>query len=82
MTINVSLKVLSATWNSICTVARGAASWKLATINWNSGRGRPFNFSPGASSQILRKLASGMALDKALVSVSLSVFNSPKSRKK
>ena len=41
--------------------------------------GPSFNIACGASNKFLRKSASGMALDKAPVSMSPSIFNSPKS---
>ena len=61
------------------TVAIGASNCPLATIIWNSGGGPSFSIVCGASSQILCKSASGMALDKAPVSMSPSMFNSTKS---
>ena len=77
--MNFSLNVMSPTSNCNSTVAIGASDSPLATIIWNSGGGPSFNIVCGASNQILRRSASGMALDKAPVSMSLSIFNSPKS---
>ena len=79
MTMNFSLNVMSPTSNCNSTVAIGASNCPLATIICNSGGGPSFIIVCGASNRILRKSASGMALDKAPVSMSPSIFNSPKS---
>ena len=79
MTMNFSLNVMSPTSNCNSTVATGASNCPLATIIWNSGGGPSFNIVCGASNRIFCKSASGMALDKATVSMSPSLFNSPKS---
>ena len=60
------------------TVAIGAYNCPLAIIIWNSGGGPSFNIVCGASNRILRTSVSGMALDKSPVSISPSMFNSPK----
>ena len=78
MTMNFSLKVMSPTSNCTSTVAKGASNCPLATIIWNSGGWPSFNIVYGASNRILRKWASGSALDKAPVSISPSRFNSSK----
>ena len=82
MTMNFSLNVMSPTSNCNSTVAIGASNCPLATIIWNSGGGPSFDIVCGAINRILRKSAPGMALDKAPVSMSPSIFNSPKSIKK
>ena len=82
ITMNFSLNVMSPTSNCNSTVAIGASNCPLATIIWNSGGGPPFSIVCGASSRFLRKSAGGMALDKAPVSMSPSMFNSPKSIRK
>ena len=82
MTMNFSLfslKVMSPTSNCNSTVGIGASNSLLATIIWNSGGGPSFKIVCGANNRILRKLATGMAIDKAPVSMSPSMFNSPKS---
>ena len=79
MTLNFSLNVMSPTSNCISTVAIGATNCPLETITWNSGGGPSFNIVCGASNGILERSASGLALDKAPVSMSPSIFNSPKS---
>ena len=80
MTMNFSLNVTSSTSNCNSTVAIGASNCPLATINWNSGGGRPsFNIVYRANNRNLLKSVSGMALDKARASMSMSMFNSPKS---
>ena len=76
MTMNFSLNVTSPT--SICnsTVAIGASNCPLAIIICNTG-GRPsFIIVCGASNRILRKSASGTALDKAPESLSPSEIES------
>ena len=82
MTMNFSLNVMSLTSNCISTVAIGASNCPLANITWNSGGAPSFKFVCGASNRILRKSASGMAPDKALVSMSPSIVNSPESKGK
>ena len=82
MTMNFSLNVMSPTSNCNSTVAIGAYNCPLSTIFWNSGGGPSFNIVCGASNRTLRRSASGMALDKAPVSMSPSIFNSPKSIRK
>ena len=72
ITMNFSLNVMSPTSNCNSTVGIGASNCPLATIIWNSGGGSSFNIVCRASNQILRKSASGMALDKAPVSMSPS----------
>ena len=79
MTMSFSLNLMSPTSNCNSTVAIGASNCPLANIIWDSGGGSSFINLCGASNQILRKSASGMALDKAPVSMSSSMFNSPKS---
>ena len=76
MTMNFSLNVMSPTSNCNSTVAMGASNCALATITWNSGGGPSFSIVCGASNRISLKSASGMALDKAPVSMRPSVFNS------
>ena len=76
MTLDFSLNVMSPTSNCNSTVAIGASNRPLATLIWNSGGGPSFNIVCGASNRILRKSASGMAPDKAPVSMSPSTFNS------
>ena len=78
ITVNFSLNVLSLTSNCKSTVVISAFNCPLATINCSSGRRPSFNVVYGASNQFLRKLASGMALDKLAVSMSPSILNSPK----
>ena len=70
MTMNFSLNVMSLTENCNSTVAIGASDSPLATIIWNSGGGPSFNIVCGAINRFSRKSASGMALDKAPVSLS------------
>ena len=77
MTMNFSLNVMSPTSKCNSTVAVGASNCPLATEIWNSIGGPSFNFVYGASNRILRKSAPGMALDKAPVSMSPSMFNFP-----
>ena len=79
ITMNFSLNVMSPTSNCNSIVAIGASNCLLATIIWNSGGLPSINIVCGASNRILRKSASGMALEKAPVSMSPSIFNSPKS---
>ena len=78
MTMNFSLNVMSST--SICNshVAKGASDCPLATIVWNAGGGLSISNECGASNRILRKSAAGMAVNKAPVSMSPSLLNSPK----
>ena len=79
MTMNFSLNLMSPTSNCNSTVAIGTSNCPLATLIWNSGGELSFNIVCRASNRILRKLASGMAPDKAPVSMSPSILNSPKS---
>ena len=73
------LNVMSPTSNCNSTVAIAASNCPLATKNWNIGGGLSFTVVCGASNRILRKLAHGMALDKAPVSMIPSKFNSSES---
>ena len=79
MTTSFSLNVISLTSNCNFTVAISASNCPLATILWNSGGGPSFNFVFAASNRIFGMSASGMTLQKASVSMSTSIFNSPKS---
>ena len=79
MTMKFSLNVMSPTSNCNYTVAIGASNCPLASMIWNSGGGPQFNIECGAGNRILRNSASGMALEKASISMSPSMFNSPKS---
>ena len=76
--IKFSLKILSSSWNWKSTVAIGASNCPLAIINWKSTGGSSFDTVCGASNRILRKSAPGVAIDTAPVSMSPSMFNSPK----
>ena len=78
ITVNFSLNVLSSTSICISTVVISAFNCPLATIIWSSGRGPSVNVVYGAKNRFLRKLASGMALDKLAVSMSPSILKSPK----
>ena len=79
MTTNFSLNSSSPTSNCNYTLAIGASNCPLRTIFWNSGGGPSFNNVYRASYRVLRKSAFGMAPDKALVSMSPPIFNSPTS---
>ena len=70
MTMNFFLNVVSQTSNCNSTVAIGASNCPLATKIWNSGAGPSFNVVCGTSNRTLRESASGMALEKAPVSMS------------
>ena len=78
-TMNFSPNVMSPTSNCNSTVEKSAFYCPLATINWNSGGGPSFIIVCGASNWILRRSASGMALDKPTVFMSQWILNSPKS---
>ena len=69
MTIDVCPNLLSPNLKGNSTVAMGASSCPLATIIWNSSGGPSFIIVCGASNGILRKSASGMALDNAILSM-------------
>ena len=77
-----SLNLMSPTSNCKSTVAIGAFSCPFPTINWNSGGKPSFDFVWGASNGMLRKSAYGMTPDRAIVSMSPSMFNFPKSSEK
>ena len=79
ITIYFSLKLKSLILNCISISATGASNCPLANITWYLGEGPSFNLPSGASNQILRISVSGMAANRAPVSMSLLNFNSPKS---
>ena len=70
---------MSTTLSCISTVAIGASNCPLETIIWKSGGGPSFIVLCGASNRISRKSSSGEALEKAPVTLSPSMFNSPTS---
>ena len=72
---NFSLNVMFLTSNRNSTVAIGAASCALATMIRNSSRRPLLYVMCGDGNPILRKSASGMALDKTLMSISPTMFN-------
>ena len=76
MTTIFSRRLLSPTLNCNSTVAIGSSNCLLATKIWTSGAGLSFNTACGTIIRILRNLASGMALDKAPVSMRPSIFSS------
>ena len=69
MTTNFSRDVVSTTSICISTVAIGASNFPFETVFRDYGRGPIFSNVCRASNRILCKLASGMALDKAPVSM-------------
>ena len=73
---------MSPTSNCNSTVTIGVSTCQLSTRFWTSGEGPSFNNVCGASNRLLRQSASGMALDKAAVLMSPSMFDSPKSVEK
>ena len=62
-------------------VAICAYNCPLATIIWNYDGELSFIFVRGVSNRILRKSASGMALDKAPLSTGPLMFNYPKTKR-
>ena len=73
------MNVLSLTLSCNSIVAIGAFNCPFATITWNSSGLPSFNFVCRTSNRNLRILAPGKALEKAHVSMSPSICNSPKS---